>query len=195
MRRLASVSLVAIAAATLLAGGQPQAAAAACGGSRLTASPDGDAWVGTFVRIYGPESEEDPQALWRIDRLVKGHQRVVDGEMAYVDDSCEPPTFRRGAEYLVTTSHWPPSVNDTVAWRILGDGRVRLVTWLPTSAYPAKYRVSTLDEALAVVRRGSLPPTDTAPAEIADESSAVRALVGEMAKLLTTLIATLQHGS
>ncbi len=86
MRRLASVSLVAIAAATLLAGGQPQAAAAACGGSRLTASPDGDAWVGTFVRIYGPESEEDPQALWRIDRLVKGHQRVVDGEMAYVDD-------------------------------------------------------------------------------------------------------------
>jgi hypothetical protein len=192
MRRFASLSAVVMLAASLLVGAPPLTAAARCGGARLAASPDGDAWVGRFVRIYGPESDEDPQALWRIERLVTGDQRVVDGEMAYLDDSCAPPTFRRGARYLVTTGHWPPSTTNTVAWRILGDGRVRLVTWLPASAYPERYRVDTLDEALAVVRRGSLPPTDTAPAA-ADPGSAVGALVSEVASVLTAVIALLQR--
>jgi hypothetical protein len=177
----------------LLAGGQPQAAAAACGGTALTASPEGDAWVGTFVRIYGPESDEDPQALWHPVRIVTGDEDTRGGDLVYLNDSCAPPTFRKGARYLVTTGHWPPSVNDTVAWRILSDGRVRLVTWLPASAYPAKYQVSTLRQALAVVRAGSLPPTDMAPAGPVDPSSVLVTLVREAIRVLTAVVASLQR--
>lgn len=194
MRRLASLSAVVMLAASLLAGGQPLAAAAGCGGTRLTASPDGDAWVGRFVRIYGPESDEDPKALWRVDEVIRGNPLVVDDTVIYLDDSCAPPTFRRGARYLVTTDDWrSPTTADTVAWRILGGGRVRLVTWLPASAYPERYRVDTLDEALAVVRRGSLPPTDTAPVAAPDPGSAARALMSEVASVLTAVIALFQR--
>lgn len=195
MRRLASLSMVAMLAASFLAGGPPQVAVAACGGARLTSPPEGDAWVGTFVRIYGPESDEKPQALWRLQRVVVGDLRGEGGEeMSYVDDPCGNLVFRRDRRYLVTTSDWrSPTVNDTVAWRILSDGRVRLVTWLPLSAYPARYHVDTLDEALVVVRAGSLPPTDTAPAGPADPGSVALTFVREAIRVLTAVVAALQR--
>lgn len=193
--KFASLAMLAVLTASLLGGAQPRAAAAACGGTRLTTSPEGDAWLGTFVRVYGPESDEKPQALWRLGTVVAGDLVGHDGEeMGYIDDPCGDLTFKRDARYLVTTSDWrSPTTHDTVAWRILSGDRVRLVTWLPVSAYPAKYRVDTLDEALAVVRAGSLPPTDTAPTTAADPGSAAQVLVSVVARILTTLIATLQH--
>ena len=64
----------------------------------------------------------------------------------------------------MTTADWTdPTTHDTVAWRVGADDSVRLVTFLPASAYDSVYRVSTLGEALDLVLRGELPPTDAIP--------------------------------
>jgi len=139
----------------------PVDAKCASGPDRLTDAPQGDAWLGTFVKTYGPESDEDAKDLWAIEKAYGGDIRVVDDTMIYKQDVCDPALFEAGARYLVTTADWTdPTRYDTVAWRVGSDDSVRLVTFLPASAYDDVYRVSTLAEALDLVLRGELPQTD-----------------------------------
>jgi len=147
--------------AAAVASVSPVDAQCARGSDQLTDAPRGDAWLGTFVKTYGPESDEKAKDVWAVEKAYAGDIRVVDDTIIYLQDLCDPTLFKAGARYLVTTADWTdPTSHDTVAWRVGTDDSVRLVTFLPASAYDSVYRVSTLAQALDLMLRGDLPQTD-----------------------------------
>lgn len=101
---------------------------------------------------------------WKVEQVVQGE---VPPDFSYPpfapQNRCHPVEFRKGVRYLVSTSDVEyPSNLDTVAYRYLSRGRVRLAPfYVSASKYPDEYRVTTLKAALRLVAPGALPPTDT----------------------------------
>lgn|GEM_PF-3886143 len=162
--------------ALLLGGTIP--AAADCGGEPGVPSRvldvTGTAWIGTFESSIPVDSASDSHT-WAVERSLAG---AAPSDLVYVTTGCQRVTFEPGQRYLVSTGNVrSPTGSDTVAYRLLGHGRVRVAGFgFPASFYQPRWRVTSLPDALALLGLGTLPETDTlARTERSEETPSARA--------------------
>ncbi|MFN8521245.1 MAG: hypothetical protein U0667_18105 [Chloroflexota bacterium] len=122
-------------------------------GHGVNDSVHGYTWIGTFVKRTGMEGDPSAVDRWNVERVIAGD---VPADLSYhvyaPQNGCHPVEFKRGVRYLVSTSDLEfPSNKNTVAYRLLEHGRVRLVPFLTRAEfYDDRYRVTTLDGGLEV---------------------------------------------
>ena len=92
------------------------------------ADVQGYAWVGTFI---GQTTMPDESVTyhWLVDAVLAGDIPMVLSYHA-TGPGCYAPVFEPGTRYLVSSADPSAgSVFSTVAWRIVGDGSLRLVRY------------------------------------------------------------------
>jgi hypothetical protein len=137
-----------------------------CGGTAFARDLPADltAFIGTFEGVRredATETRKDPFYHWRVERTWAGPE--LKREYRFDGGSCHPLTFSEGSRYLVAFPAHPQNIDafSTLAWLLPGSGEARLVGFeVPASEYPARFQVSTVAEAIAVVSDRGLPPTD-----------------------------------
>jgi hypothetical protein len=114
----------------------------------------GETWVGRFIgQTTAPD--ESVTYHWLVDAVLAGDIPMVLSYHA-TGPGCYAPVFERGTRYLVSSADPSAgSVFSTVAWRIVGDGSLRLVRHgeLTAHAYPRALRTRDIREAAAVLAR------------------------------------------
>lgn len=146
----------------------------------------GSTFAGTFVRSFTNDGGNFVD-VWDVDHVYAGDDVQV-GRARYTFYSCHPARYQAGTRYLVSAPAFGSgSTSRTVAYEILGRGRVQLVGFeTKPSRYPKVFQVDRLDQAIARLT-GELPPTDV---EAATPESPVRDVSG-MILVLAAMVAAM----
>jgi hypothetical protein len=137
----------------------------------------------TFVGVFeGATTDEvGDQALhWDVERVYAGPLTPGPLDGWGEGTGCHPTKYREGTRYLVS-SQFPGGADafDSVAYEILGGGRVRIAPFpdQPRSSAPAVFHVDTLREALDLLVPGRPPrepgsgPSPSFEASLRDEAT------------------------
>lgn len=162
-------------------------------GHGINDSVQGYTWIGRFEERLGKEGDATTWDHWTVEKVIAGD---VPTDLSYhpftPQNGCHPVEFKRGVRYLVSTSDLEfPSNKNTVGYRLLEHGRVRLVPFLTRAEfYDDRYRVTTLTAALRLVAPGALPQTDTiGPVTDAGAASAQEQPAGGVVGRVVVLVA------
>jgi len=162
MIRLLSLGITLL--VVLLGGLIAAPASADCQGGPVWPSLDrarGTTFMGVFEGVTTTNEEGDETFHWTVERVYAGPLTpgALDG-WGIGKPSCHPTKYREGTRYLVS-SRFPGGADafDTVAYEVLGGGRVRIASFpmQPRSSALRIYHVDTLKEALRLLVPGRPP--------------------------------------
>jgi hypothetical protein len=160
---LASVAIVA-------PSGAPAADALSCVAPQFGPRTPDDVRGSLFIGYYiDDEQDRDWYTVsnWNVDRVYG--DTSVPANLDFRTPPCEEATVARNHRYLFSTSDIDePDIHDSVAWRILGDGKISFAPMGPTrlSDYADDdpfVAIQTLEEALALLT----PNADERPETVA----------------------------
>lgn len=148
----------------------------------------GSTWIGTFESSEALDSASDAHT-WDVEQSLRG---AVPKNLRYATVGCQRVRFLEGERYLVSTGNIAsPTGFDTIAYRLLGHDKVRLVGFgFPASMYLHRWHAGTITAALDVMGLAELPDTGTPaapnppPAEVA---SAAAVVFGAIAAIIAYL--------
>lgn len=160
MRRSSALAITILFA--LLGVHVPAPASADCQGGTVWPSLDrarGTTFVGVFEGATADE-EGNVTFHWTVERVYAGPLNPGPLDGWGIGYGCHPTKYREGTRYLVS-SRFPGGADafDTVAYELLGGGRVRIAPFpeQPRSSAPRVYHVDTLREALRLLVPGGPP--------------------------------------